>query len=84
MRRPIYVKQREDDDEDGRRWFWFTVQGGNAENVLTSKMFKERWRAVRGARAFIKSIAPAPVHFSYWTGRVGQMQMHVETTGVLK
>lgn len=55
-RRPIYVKQRDNDQGD----FWFTVQGGNAENVLTSKMFKERWRAVRGARSFIASVSPAP------------------------
>jgi hypothetical protein len=81
MRRPIYVKQREDDDEDGMRWFWFTVQGGNAENVLTSKMFMERWRAVRGARAFIKSVSPAPVEFWYWTGRKGRMRMQVESHG---
>ena len=81
MRRPIYVKQREASDEAGRPYFWFTVQGGNAENVLTSKMFVERWRAVRGARAFIKSVSPAPVLFSYWTGRVGRMRMEVESHG---
>lgn len=62
MRRPIYVTQRENDQGD----FWYTARAGNAENILTSKMYDERWRATRAARAFIKSIAPAPVTFTYW------------------
>lgn len=64
MRRPIYVSQLENLQGD----FWYTVRGGNAENVLTSKMYKKRWRAVRAARAFIESIDPAPVSFSWWAG----------------
>lgn len=63
-RRPIYVNQR----ENGKGGFWYTVRGGNGENVLTSKMYVERWRAARAARAFIASIRPAPVHFSYRSG----------------
>ena len=63
-RRPIYVSQRENDRGD----FWYTVRGGNGENVLTSKMYAERWRAVRAARAFIESVAPAPVHFAWYSG----------------
>jgi hypothetical protein len=64
MKRPIYVSQRENLEGD----FWYTVRGGNAENVLTSKMYKQRWRAVRAARAFIESVEPAPVSFSWWSG----------------
>jgi len=64
MRRPIYVSQREDTDG----YFWYTVRGGNSENILTSKMYVERWRAIRAARAFIASVDPAPVHFMWWTG----------------
>lgn len=65
MKRPIYVDQRENTAGDN---FWYVARGGNAENVLTSKMYTQRWRAVRAARAFIRSIDPAPVRFSYWTG----------------
>lgn len=63
-RRPIIVSQRENELGD----FWYTVRGGNGETVLTSKMYGERWRAVRAARAFITSIAPAPVVLSYRSG----------------
>ncbi|BBY78907.1 hypothetical protein H7I53_18150 [Mycolicibacterium pulveris] len=69
-RRPIYVSQRENPRGD----FWYTVRGGNGENVLTSKMYRERWRAIRAARAFIASIAPAPVTFTYWTGPTPQAE----------
>lgn len=64
MKRPIYVSQRENDHGE----FWYTVSAGNAEPVLTSKMYRKRWRAVRAAESFIASIAPAPVTFSWWTG----------------
>lgn len=63
-RRPIYVDQRENRKGD----FWYAVRGANGETVLTSKMYGERWRAVRAARAFITSIAPAPVVLSYRSG----------------
>lgn len=65
MKRPVYVDQL----ENGRGDFWYTVRGGNGENVLTSKMYRDRWRAVRAARAFIALIAPAPVVFHHWCGR---------------
>lgn len=84
MKRPIRVIQRENRDGD----FWYTVLGGNAENVLTSKMYPARWRAVRAARAFIASIAPAPVVFRYWSGPTpeiekagrarGEVRLHTE------
>lgn len=69
MKRPVYVNQHENDRGD----FWYTVRGGNGENVLTSKMYRERWRAVRAARAFIELIAPAPVVFHYWSGQHGEL-----------
>lgn len=66
MKRAHLVDQRENDRGD----FWYTVRGGNGENVLTSKMYTERWRAVRAARAYIRSINPVAVRFSYWTGAI--------------
>lgn len=84
MRRPIRVAQRESAGGD----FWYTVLGGNSENVLTSKMYKARWRAVRAARAFIASVSPAPAVFTYWSGPTlqaiqagnsrGKVQHHTE------
>lgn len=79
MPRPLYVRQSENLTGD----FWYTVRGGNGENVLTSKMYRQRWRANRAARAFIKSIRPVRVHFAYWSGPTtpggrGQLQYHSE------
>lgn len=67
QQRPMIVRQKEDYDEYGRGHYWFTVGGGNGETVLTSKMYRERWRAIRAARAFIAQVGLA-VTFRYWTG----------------
>lgn len=64
MARPITVDQRENGTGD----FWFAVAAGNGETVLTSKMFSTRPRAKRAARAFIQSVTPAPVRFTFWSG----------------
>ena len=64
MRRPIRITQRENAEGD----FWYTVRAGNGENTTTSKMYPERWRATRAARALIAAIAPAPVVFEYLSG----------------
>lgn len=61
--RPVTVEQREDLGQ-----FWFVVAAGNRETVLTSKTYRTRSRAKRAARAFIQSIAPAPVRFVFWSG----------------
>lgn len=67
--RPLYVRQSEAGPNTNNVGdYWFTVAAGNSETILTSKMYRQRWRAIRAARAFIKSIAPAPVTFSYWSG----------------
>ena len=65
--RPVIVRQKEELDENGYGHYWFTVAGGNGETVLTSKTYRERWRAIRAARAFINLVG-APVTFRYWTG----------------
>lgn len=64
MKRPITVEQRENDKGE----YWYLVRAGNRETVLVSQTYRKRWRAVRAARAFIASIAPAPVEFRYVTG----------------
>jgi uncharacterized protein YegP (UPF0339 family) len=79
MKRTICVEQRENRAGE----FWYVVRAGNGENVLTSKMYVERWRAKRAARHFIKSIAPAPVVFKYWSGPTtprgrGEVRHHIE------
>lgn len=47
--------------------YWYIVKGGNGETVLTSKMYRNRWRAIRAARAFIASVG-TDVSFSYLKG----------------
>lgn len=67
-RRPVIVRQREaGPNADNLGDFWFTVSTGNGETVLTSKMYRERWRAKRAARTFIARIA-GPVTFLHWAG----------------
>lgn len=61
--------------------FWFTVAMGNGEKVLTSKMYRERWRAIRAARAFIKAIGDTPVTFGYWQGYTPTQYAQAEAAG---
>lgn len=66
--RPIVVRQSEaGPNANNVGDYWFTVSMGNGEKVLTSKMYRERWRAVRAARALIARLA-GPVTFMYWQG----------------
>ncbi|MCV7424378.1 hypothetical protein H7K45_27915 [Mycobacterium yunnanensis] len=64
MKRPHLVNQRENEQGD----FWCTVRGGNGANLLTSETYPSRSNAVRAARAYIASVDPVPVVFTYWTG----------------
>jgi hypothetical protein len=67
-RRPVIVRQSEaGPNADNLGDYWFTVAMGNGETVLTSKMYRERWRAVRAARALIARIGGS-VTFTYWQG----------------
>lgn len=69
-RRPIVVRQAEAGPNARNTGddYWFTVSMGNGETVLTSKMYRQRWRAIRAARAFIAAVGDAAVTFSYWAG----------------
>lgn len=68
MKRPTVVRQSEAGPNAANVGdFWFTVAMGNGETVLTSKMYRERWRAKRAARAIIARLA-GPVTFTYWEG----------------
>lgn len=70
MRKPLHVAQDEAEDDLGwERHYWYSVRAGNGEPVLTSKMYKKRSQAKRAALAFIASIDPVPVHFSWWSGK---------------
>lgn len=64
MKRPHLVNQRENEQGD----FWYTVRGGNGSNLLTSETYPSRSNAIRAARAYIASIDPVPVRFTFWTG----------------
>ncbi|MCV7226088.1 hypothetical protein [Mycolicibacterium komossense] len=69
MKRPIVVRQSEaGPNANNVGDYWFTVSSGNGETTLTSKMYRERWRANRAARAFIASIGDTPVTFTRWEG----------------
>jgi hypothetical protein len=66
MKRPQLVRQ----DESDVGQFWYTVRGGNGSNLLTSEMYPTRSNAIRAARAYIGSIDPVPVSFTFWVGAV--------------
>lgn len=81
MKRPMYVRQ----DEAGPNArntgdYWFTVSAGNGETVLASKMYRERWRAKRAARAFIDRI-DGEVTFTYWTGTTPMQEAEAAALG---
>jgi len=66
--RPLYVRQNEAGPNAGNTGdYWYTVSTGNGEPILTSKMYRNRQRAIRAARKYIRRIA-GPVVFSYWAG----------------
>lgn len=78
MNRPLRIHQDER-DHYGDRVYWYTVQSGaNGATLLTSETYPSRRNAVRAARSFIAAITPAQVEFSYWTGRVGSMELRTE------
>lgn len=49
--------------------FWYTVRGGNYKTELMSEIYTRRSSAKRAALAFIASIDPVPVRFTYWTAK---------------
>lgn len=58
---------------------WYRVRSGqNGSNVLTSETYATHSNAMRAARAYIRSIAPAPVVFVYCRGRFGNRERVVE------
>ena len=66
--RPAVVRQLEaGPNADNLGDYWFTVSLGNGETMLTSKMYRDRWRAIRAARSAIARLA-GEVTFTYWTG----------------
>lgn len=74
MRRPV-VEQC----ENRTGGYWFRVRSGqNGLNVLTSEMYSTRSNAKRAARAYIRSIAPAPVRYRYNTGPYGDIVVKTE------
>lgn len=66
LKRPQLVDQCESDAGQ----FWYKVRGGNGSNTLTSETYPTRANAIRAARAYIASIDPVPVRFTYWTGAI--------------
>lgn len=82
QRRPLVVRQKEAGPNSDRLGdYWFTVSAGNGETVLTSKMYRERWRAIRAARAFIASIGDTPVTFSHWSGTTPMQEAEAAALG---
>lgn len=80
-RRPIYVRQSEaGPNAHNVGDYWFTVSMGNGEPILTSKMYRARWRAVRAARAFIARLEGA-VTFSYWAGTTPEQEAEAAALG---
>lgn len=66
--RPLYVRQNEAGPNAAAVGdYWYTVSTGNGEPILTSKMYRTRARAIRGAKAFIRR-TNGPICFTYWTG----------------
>ena len=78
MRRPIYVRQLERHPVDAESTFWYTVSRGG-EPILVSETYRERSKAIRGARATIALFSDEfVVEFSYWTGRFGAALIRTE------
>lgn len=79
MKRPIYVRQDENHPDGAPATFWYTISRGNAQPTLTSETYSERSGAVRGARGTLDLLSDRyTVVFSYWTGRVGEMELRTE------
>lgn len=79
--RPVIVRQGEaGPNADNVGDYWFTVAMGNGEPILTSKMYRARWRAVRAARAFISRIDGA-VTFTYWQGTTPDQEAEAAALG---
>ena len=79
MKRPLRIKQDENHNYGAPDQYWYTVQSGaNGATLLTSETYPSRRNAIRAARSFIAAIEPTQVEFSYWTGRVGQMEFRQE------
>ena len=77
--RPIYVRQQENHPVDAESTFWYTVGRGNGQPTLTSETYRERSKAIRAARGTIALFDPErDVVFTYWAGRVGEMQTRTE------
>ena len=75
MKRPLYVQQNENRFYGDRLdTYWYVVKSPNGQALTTSEMYHSRSNAKRAARAFIRAINPVQVEFTYWTGRVGQME----------
>lgn len=68
----LLVEQRENRFDD----YWYVVRGGNYQTELTSEIYTRRSSAKRGALAFIASIDPVPVRFTYWTAK-GQVTKEI-------
>lgn len=81
-RRPMIIRQGEaGPNADNVGDFWFTVAMGNGEKVLTSKMYRERWRAIRAARAFINALGDIPVTFQYLKGYTPMQEAEAAALG---
>jgi hypothetical protein len=79
--RPLYVRQNEAGPNAGNTGdYWYTISAGNGEPILTSKMYRTRARAIRGARAIIDRLT-GPVTFSYWTGYTPEKQAEAMALG---
>lgn len=77
--RPVYVRQHEAHPIERPSTFWVTVDRGNGKPTFVSETFFNRSNAKRSARAFIALLDPElEVTFTYWTGRVGELDYRTE------
>lgn len=82
MKRSMVVRQSEaGPNAKNTGDYWFTVSMGNGETVLTSKMYRARWRAIRAARSFIAAIGDVEVVFTYWTGTTPTQEAEAAALG---
>lgn len=75
----LVVEQRERLSDEQ---FWYVVRSPNGKNEVRSYPYDSRAHAIRAAKAFIASIAPVPVRFTFWFGGQGRSEPQQLTVSI--